>query len=124
MEYSSILSFDLNNFKSIYELQRVLKKAGLNKKINAKNMFDLKKDEFHKLFIDAKTGNTIAYTIIDNPNQIIPMQEFIEHLVLKPCTSYILLDAPLNIDEILDKIFNGGMNALTDREKKFLEDES
>ena len=122
MEYSSILTFDLNNFKSIYELKLVLKKSGL-KKINAKNMFDLK-EEFNKLFIDAYTGNTIAYTIPGMPNQIIPMQEFIEYLINQPGISHILSQSPLNIDEILDKISDNGMDTLSDRELKFLENES
>jgi len=54
----------------------------------------------------------------------VPMQEFIGHLVEQPCVSEIITRRPLDMDEILDKIYKKGMDSLTDRERKFLREQS
>jgi acyl carrier protein phosphodiesterase len=125
MKYSSIIAFHLDNFTSADELEEVLKDAGLDEKIEAERMFELKADGFDKIFLDVQTGNAIAYHVKGmNPNQVVPMQEFIGHLVEQPCVSKIITRRPLDMDEILDKIYKKGMNSLTDRERKFLREQS
>jgi len=125
MKYSSIIAFHLDNFSSADELEEVLKDAGLEEKIEAERMFELKADGFDKIFLDVQTGNAIAYHMKDmNPNQVVPMQEFIGHLVEQPCVSEIITRRPLDMDEILDKIYKKGMDSLTDRERKFLREQS
>ena len=125
MKYSSIIAFHLDNFSSVDELEEVLKDAGLDEKIEAERMFELKADGFDKIFLDVQTGNAIAYHVKGmNPNQVVPMQEFIGHLVEQPCVSKIITRRPLDMDEILDKIYKKGMDSLTDRERKFLREQS
>jgi hypothetical protein len=125
MKYSSIIAFHLDNFSSADELEEVLKDAGLDEKIEAERMFELKADGFDKIFLDVQTGNAIAYHVKGmNPNQVVPMQEFIGHLVEQPCVSKIITRRPLDMDEILDKIYKKGMDSLTDRERKFLREQS
>ena len=125
MKYSSIIAFHLDNFSSADELEDVLKSAGLHEKIQADRMFELKADGFDKVFLDVETGNAIAYHIKGmNPNQVVPMQEFIAHLVEQPCVSQIIKRRPLDIDEILDKIYKKGIDSLTDRERSFLKEQS
>ena len=125
MKYSSIIAFHLDNFTSADELEEVLKDAGLDEKIEAERMFELKADGFDKIFLDVQTGNAIAYHVKGmNPNQVVPMQEFIGHLVEQPCVSKIITRRPLDMDEILDKIYKKGMDSLTDRERKFLKKQS
>jgi len=125
MKYSSIIAFHLDNFTSADELEEVLKDAGLDEKIEAERMFELKADGFDKIFLDVQTGNAIAYHVKGmNPNQVVPMQEFIGHLVEQPCVSKIITRRPLDMDEILDKIYKKGMDSLTDRERKFLREQS
>ena len=125
MKYSSIIAFHLDNFTSADELEEVLKDAGLDEKIEAERMFELKADGFDKIFLDVQTGNAIAYHVKGmNPNQVVPMQEFIGHLVEQPCVSEIITRRPLDMDEILDKIYKKGMDSLTDRERKFLREQS
>jgi len=125
MKYSSIIAFHLDNFTSADELEEVLKDAGLDEKIEAERMFELKADGFDKIFLDVETGNAIAYHVKGmNPNQVVPMQEFIGHLVEQPCVSKIITRRPLDMDEILDKIYKKGMDSLTDRELKFLREQS
>ena len=125
MKYSSIIAFHLDNFSSADELEEVLKDAGLDEKIEAERMFELKADGFDKIFLDVQTGNTIAYHVKGMiPNQVVPMQEFIGHLVEQPCVSEIITRRPLDMDEILDKIYKKGMDSLTDRERKFLREQS
>ena len=125
MKYSSIIAFHLDNFSSADELEEVLKDAGLEEKIEAERMFELKADEFDKIFLDVETGNAIAYHVKGmNPNEVVPMQEFIVHLVEQPCVSEIITRRPLDMDEILDKIYKKGMDSLTDRERKFLKEQS
>lgn len=125
MKYSSIIAFHLDNFSSADELEEVLKDAGLDEKIEAERMFELKADGFDKIFLDVETGNAIAYHVKGmNPNQVVPMQEFIGHLVEQPCVSKIITRRPLDMDEILDKIYKKGMDSLTDRERKFLKEQS
>lgn len=125
MKYSSIIAFHLDNFSSANELEDVLKSAGLHEKIQADRMFELKADGFDKVFLDVETGNAIAYHVKGmNPNQVVPMQEFIAHLVEQPCVSRIIKRRPLDMDEILDKIYKNGMDSLTDRERSFLKEQS
>ena len=125
MKYSSIIAFHLDNFSSADELEEVLKDAGLEEKIEAERMFELKADGFDKIFLDVQTGNAIAYHVKGmNPNQVVPMQEFIGHLVEQPCVSKIITRRPLDMDEILDKIYKKGIDSLTDRERKFLREQS
>jgi len=125
MKYSSIIAFHLDNFSSADEIDGVLKDAGLEEKIQADRMFELKADGFDKIFLDVETGNAIAYHVKGMaPNQVVPMQEFIGHLVEQPCVSKIITRRPLNMDEILDKIYKKGMDSLTDRELKFLREQS
>ena len=125
MKYSSIIAFHLDNFSSAEDLEEVLKDAGLDEKIEAEHMFELKADGFDKIFLDVQTGNAIAYHVKGmNPNQVVPMQEFIGHLVEQPCVSKIITRRPLDMDEILDKIYKKGMDSLTDRERKFLREQS
>jgi len=125
MKYSSIIAFHLDNFTSADELEEVLKDAGLDEKIEAERMFELKADGFDKIFLDVQTGNAIAYHVKGmSPNQVVPMQEFIGHLVEQPCVSKIITRRPLDMDEILDKIYKKGMDSLTDRERKFLREQS
>lgn len=125
MKYSSIIAFHLDNFSSADELEEVLKDAGLDEKIEAEHMFELKADGFDKIFLDVQTGNAIAYHVKGMiPNQVVPMQEFIGHLVEQPCVSEIITRRPLDMDEILDKIYKKGMDSLTDRERKFLREQS
>ena len=125
MKYSSIIAFHLDNFSLADELEEVLKDAGLEEKIEAERMFELKADGFDKIFLDVQTGNAIAYHMKGmNPNQVVPMQEFIGHLVEQPCVSEIITRRPLDMDEILDKIYKKGMDSLTDRERKFLREQS
>jgi len=125
MKYSSIIAFHLDNFSSADELEDVLKDAGLHEKIQADRMFELKADGFDKVFLDVETGNAIAYHMKGmNPKQVVPMQEFIGHLVEQPCVSQIISRRPLDMDEILDKIYKKGMDSLTDRERKFLNKQS
>ena len=125
MKYSSIIAFHLDNFTSADELEEVLKDAGLDEKIEAERMFELKADGFDKIFLDVQTGNAIAYHVKGmNPNQVVPMQEFIGHLVEQPCVSKIITRRPLDMDEILDKIYKKGIDSLTDRERKFLREQS
>ena len=125
MKYSSIIAFHLDNFTSADELEEVLKDAGLDEKIEAERMFELKADGFDKIFLDVQTGNAIAYHVKGmNPNQVVPMQEFIGHLVEQPCVSKIITRRHLDMDEILDKIYKKGIDSLTDRERKFLREQS
>lgn len=125
MKYSSIIAFHLDNFSTAEELEEVLKDAGFGDKIDHEQMFKLKMDGFDKIFLDVKTGNAIAYHVKGmNPNQVVPMNEFIGHLVEQPCVSEIIKRKPLDLDEILDKIYKKGMESLTDREKKFLNQQS
>jgi hypothetical protein len=125
MKYSSIIAFHLDNFTSADELEEVLKDAGLHEKIKAESMFELKADGFDKIFLDVQTGNAIAYHVKGmNPKQVVPMQEFIGHLIEQPCVSEIITRRPLDMDEILDKIYKKGMDSLTDREHKFLKKQS
>jgi len=125
MKYSSIIAFHLDNFSSAEDLEEVLKDAGLDEKIEAEHMFELKADGFDKIFLDVQTGNAIAYHVKGmKPNQVVPMQEFIGHLVEQPCVSEIITRRPLDMDEILDKIYKKGMESLTDRERKFLREQS
>ena len=125
MKYSSIIAFHLDNFSTAKELEEVLKEAGFSDNIDSKEMFKLKIEGFDKIFLDVKTGNAIAYHVKGmDPNQVVPMQEFIGHLVKQPCVTEIINRKPLDVDEILDKIYKKGMESLTDRERKFLNQQS
>jgi hypothetical protein len=121
MKYSSIIAFNLDNFKTPAELEEVLIAAGLGEHIDANQLFTCKESGIDKIYLDVKTGNTIAYHQRGLPPlQVVPMQEFIKHIVEQPCVSEIITRKPANLDEILDKIYKKGIASLTDRERQFL----
>jgi len=121
MKYSSIIAFNLDNFKTPAELEEVLISAGLGEHIDAQQMFTCKADGIDKIYLDVNTGNAIAYHQRGlPPSQVVPMQEFIKHMIEQPCVSEIITRKPLELDEILDKIYKKGMTSLTDRERQFL----
>ena len=125
MKYSSIITFNLDNFKTPAELEEVLIAAGLGEHIDANQLFTCKESGIDKIYLDVNTGNTIAYHQRGLPPlQVIPMQEFIKHIVEQPCVSEIITRKPVNLDEILDKIYKKGMASLTDRERQFLNQQS
>lgn len=125
MKYSSIIAFDLDNFKTVPELEEVLRDAGLSDHIDAVQMFGCKRDGIDKIYLDVNTGNAIAYHQRGlPPMQIVPMQEFIHHIVSQPCVSEIITQQPLDLDDVLDKIYKRGIDSLTDRERKFLNEQS
>lgn len=125
MKYSSIIAFDLDNFKTDEELEEVIMNAGLNDHIDAAQMFSCKKDGIDKIYLDVNTGNAIAYHQRGlPPMQIVPMQEFIHHVISQPCVSEIITQQPLDLDAVLDKIYKRGIDSLTDRERKFLNEQS
>ncbi len=121
MKYSSIIAFDLGNFKTPNELKEVIDAAGLGEHLDAAQMFTCKADGIDKIYLDVNTGNAVAYHMKGTPPmQIVPMQEFIKHIVEQPCVSEIIATPPLDVDVILDKIYKKGMSSLTDRERQFL----
>jgi|LakMenE01Jun11ns_1017448.scaffolds.fasta_scaffold9205441_2 hypothetical protein len=125
MKYSSIITFNLDNFKTPAELEEVLIAAGLGEHIDANQLFTCKEDGIDKIYLDVNTGNAIAYHQRGlPPMQVIPMQEFIKHMIDQPCVSEIITRKPIDLDEVLDKIYKKGMTSLTDRERQFLNQQS
>ena len=125
MKYSSIIAFNLINFKTPAELEEVINAAGLGDHIDAAQLFSCRRDGIDKVYLDVNTGNAVAYHMSGTPPmQIVPMQDFIKHIVDQPCVSEIITRPPLDLDEILDKIYKKGMDSLTDHERGFLNQQS
>lgn len=107
---SEIIKIDLENWN--IELEAI----SIEYKLNYNILIENKKNGFKYLWIDTSSSNILAYTRLDNPDKVEPVESFFK----KPTKRPIILD----LDIILDKISDLGIDSLTEEERSFLKEES
>jgi hypothetical protein len=129
-KFDNIKCMDLTtyDYDKLDEISRFLKIGNINA------LSQNKKNGICKIWIDTiNRYNIIAYTVVDNPDEIIIADNFIQDLKnIKPIFNEFIKDklestkseessqTTLEIDTILDKIGQYGISSLTKEEKDFL----
>lgn len=119
-----IISFDLKQFSNREEYQKIIDTNNLS--IDSKKLFALR-SKFDKIWIDKNTNIAIAVSKIDG--DIVLTQDAMT--LFKKVKSISVDDdfdlgdfTGLNMDDILDKINDKGMESLTAKELEFLKKDS
>jgi hypothetical protein len=99
---------------------------GLTNRISPEALMKFKKSDYQKIWVDPKTYNVIAYTILPNKRVINFNIEYINFLtnMKSISTKPKLVIKTFDMDSILDKISIKGIDALSKDELSFLNEQS
>jgi len=112
-----IVLFDLRKYSSPEELERIARKYNLDVDVNKLSELSSK---YLKVYFDRVNGDMVAVQFKGDKG--LSMTKFFEDKLLEiKCLPPIPIEnVELNIDDILDKINEFGINSLSAREKLFL----
>lgn len=122
----NLIKFDLRPYSKSEEIQRIINDHGMQQVWTGEEMFELKKEGYIFICVDSVTFFPIFYfnektldwtTPMQVTNILADQKPIKKKKVKKPRTT-------LNLDSLLDKINESGMQSLTPRELKFLEESS
>jgi hypothetical protein len=119
----NIICIHLTRFYDLEDFRKMLRDNGLSAFIEAKVLFNLKKDGYLKLWLDNQTFRTIAWTTSPDKKRLHFSDDYAQFL--KDLNSLTFIEKSestnLNLDQILDKIAKSGIESLTTNEKQFLD---
>jgi hypothetical protein len=119
----NIICIHLTRFQTLEDFRKMLIDNGLSAFIEAKVLVNLKHDGYLKLWLDNQTFRTIAWTQHPDKKRVHFSDDYQQYL--KDMNSLTFIDTQdqsvLNLDVILDKIANSGIESLTSYEKEFLD---
>ena len=112
-----IVLFDLRKYSSPEELERIAKENNLS--VDSNKLSELA-SKYSKVYFDRTNNEAIAVQY--KGSKELTMTQFCEDklLSIKCLPPVPINDITLNIDDILDKISEKGIESLTAREKLFL----
>lgn len=122
-----LILIDLSNVKP-ENIERLLIDNGLNDELCDKTLAKMKAKGVDKLYVDSKTFETVAAIYNTNPLKVMFEESFMIELLNKKSIKFegqkpkakSVGSAKLDVDVILDKINESGINSLTKEEKEFL----
>ena len=121
MKSQNIISIHLTRFKSIEEFKNLLDDNGIEN-VDAKKLFEHKEAGYIKIFFDKTTFEAIAYVHKSSKKEITFQDDFKSFLKEMPSISFSNDDSiDLNVDVILEKISEKGIDSLSRKEKEFLD---
>jgi hypothetical protein len=123
----NLILIDLSNIKP-ENIEKLLIDNGLNDELCHEKLAKMKDKGVDKLYLDSKTFETVAAVYSDNPLRVMWEITFlVEVLDMKPIKFKSQKLKPnnagfnkLDIDAILDKINENGIDSLTEEEKRYL----
>ena len=112
--------FILINLKKLSDLKKIKELLKLHniEDSSAKEILEMREDGYLRLYLDKKTHYLVAFTHEDNKGKLEFTEEFLKFV--KRMHPIGFPDNELNVDDILDKISETGLESLTKREKKWL----
>ena len=124
---NSLILIDLSNVKP-ENIERLLIDNGLNDELCSKILAGMKAKGVDKLYVDSKTFETVAAVYSSNPLKVMWEESFMVELLNKKSIKFEgqkpkaknVGSAKLDVDVILDKISESGINSLSKEEKEFL----
>jgi hypothetical protein len=122
MKSQNIISIHLTRFKSVEDFQNLLDDNDI-KNIDAKKLFEHKEAGYTKIFFDKTTFEAIAYVHKLSKKEITFQDDFKSFLKEMPSISFSNNDdsSSLDVDVILEKISERGVDSLSRKEKEFLD---
>lgn len=122
MKSQNIISIHLTRFKSVEDFQNLLDDNGI-KNIDPKKLFEHKEAGYTKIFFDKTTFEAIAYVHKLSKKEITFQDDFKSFLKEMPSISFSNNDdsSSLDVDVILEKISERGVDSLSRKEKEFLD---
>jgi hypothetical protein len=121
MKSQNIISIHLTRFKSVEDFQNLLDDNGIEN-IDAKKLFEHKEAGYTKIFFDKTTFEAIAYVHKLSKKEITFQDDFKSFLKEMPSISFSNDDSVyLDVDVILEKISERGVDSLSRKEKEFLD---
>lgn len=121
MKFENVISIHLNRFKSVEDFQRLLDDNGIEN-IDANKLFEHKESGYTKIFFDKNTFEAVAYVHESSKKEIIFQDNFKDFLKNMPSLSFKTdTKMSLDVDVILEKISEKGIDSLSKKEKEFLD---
>jgi len=118
MKFQNAIVIHLNKFKSVEDFKRLLDENNI-KNIDAAKLFEHKESGYTKIFFDKDTFIAFAY-VHKSSKDIIIQDDFKDFLKDLPSLSFKPTNVVLNVDVILEKISEKGIDSLSKKEKEFL----
>ncbi len=115
-----VIVFDLRKYNTVEDIENIAVNNGLT--IDCKKLSDLSV-KYSKVFVD-KLENEIFAVIHKGSTEVTMSKDCEERLLKIKSMSPVAETQELNIDTILDKINEKGVNSLSAREKYFLKKNS
>jgi hypothetical protein len=124
----NLILIELTNVKP-ENIERLLIDNGLNDELCHEKLAEMKAKGVDKLYVDSKTFETVASVFSDNPLKVMWERTFLVQILdMKPIKFEGQKSKPknvgsakLDVDVILDKINESGIDSLTKEEKEYLE---
>jgi hypothetical protein len=120
MKFENVISIHLNRFKSVEDFQRLLDDNGIEN-IDANKLFEHKESGYTKIFFDKDTFEAVAYVHESSKKEIIFQDDFKDFLKNMKSLSFKTETQVLDVDVILEKISEKGIDSLSKKEKEFLD---
>ena len=115
----NLILIELANVKP-ENIERLLIDNGLNDELCHEKLAEMKAKGVDKLYVDSKTFETVASVFSDNPLKVMWERTFlVQVLDIKPI-KFEGQKSQLDVDVILDKINESGIDSLTKEEKEYL----
>ena len=121
MKFENVVSIHLKRFKSVEDFQKLLDENGIQN-LDATKLFEHKESGYTKIFFDKNTFEAVAYVHESSKKEIVLQDNFKDFLKSMPSLAFktdtkIVLD----VDVILEKISEKGIDSLSKKEKEFLD---
>ena len=128
---NKLILIELTNVK-VENIERLLIDNDLNDEVCHEKLAAMKAKGVDKLFIDSETFETVAAVYSDNPLKVIWERSFMVEMLNKKSIKFEgqkpkpknTGSIKFNVDSILDKIGESGMDSLSKEEKAFLKNNS
>jgi hypothetical protein len=118
MKFENVVSIHLKRFKSVEDFQKLLDDNGIQN-LDATKLFEHKESGYTKIFFDKNTFEAVAYVHESSKKEIIFQDDFKEFLKnMKSLSSNKIV---LDVDVILEKISERGIDSLSKKEREFLD---
>lgn len=115
----NLILIELANVKP-ENIEKLLIDNGLNDELCHEKLAEMKAKGVDKLYVDSKTFETVASVFSDNPLKVMWERTFlVQVLDIKPI-KFEGQKSQLDVDVILDKINESGIDSLTKEEKEYL----
>ena len=121
MKFENVVSIHLKRFKSVEDFQKLLDENGIQN-LDATKLFEHKESGYTKIFFDKNTFEAVAYVHESSKKEIIFQDDFKEFLKnMKSLSSKTDNKIVLDVDVILEKISEKGIDSLSKKEREFLD---